>query len=39
VKYEPYASTMEVRRVNYPLDDLEANVHLLVLASGVSFRF
>ncbi|HEX7419646.1 MAG TPA: hypothetical protein VF505_07145 [Thermoanaerobaculia bacterium] len=39
LKYEPYASTVEVRRVNFPLDDLEASVHLLVLASGVSFRF
>jgi hypothetical protein len=39
LKYEPYASTIEVRRINYPLDDLEASVHLLVLASGVSFRF
>lgn len=39
LKYEPYASTIEVRRTQYPLDDLEANVHLLVLASGLSFRF
>lgn len=39
VKYEPFPSTAEVRRVQYPNDDLESNFHLLVVASGVSVRF
>ena len=39
VKYEPFPSTAEVRRVQYPADDLESNFHLLVIASGVSVRF
>jgi len=39
VKYEPFPSTAEVRRIQYPDDDLESNFHLLVIASGVSLRF
>ncbi len=39
VKYEPYPSTVEVRRSSYPNDDLEANLHLLVVATGISVRF
>lgn len=39
VKYEPFPSTAEVRRAQYPGDDLESNFHLLVVASGVSVRF
>lgn len=39
VKYEPFPSTAEVRRVQFPGDDLESNFHLLVVASGVSLRF
>jgi hypothetical protein len=38
-KYEPFASTAEVRRVESPLDDLESNFHLLIIASGLSIRF
>ncbi|GAC1431003.1 MAG: hypothetical protein NVSMB68_03240 [Thermoanaerobaculia bacterium] len=39
VKYEPFPSTAEVRRSEYPDDDLESNFHLLVVASGISLRF
>lgn len=39
VKYEPFPSTAEVRRIQHPDDDLESNFHLLVIASGVSLRF
>ena len=39
VKYEPFRSTAEVRRVQAPGDDLQSDFHLLTIASGVSIRF
>jgi hypothetical protein len=39
LKYEPLASTAEVRRAEFPQDDLEASFHLLIFASGLSIRF
>lgn len=39
VRYEPFPSTAEVRRIQYPDDDLEANFHMFIVASGLSVRF
>ncbi len=39
VEYGPFRSTAEVRRIEFPQDNMETDFHLFVVKTGLDFRF